>query len=301
MNGEFDFQIIANLLAGKGEGKKKLELLKNFLKENRCTYEVTVIDTPTPISKIPKDDKFKIQKGVICIGGDGTVSETVGYVVNNGIKVPIAVIATGTANIIAGTLDLCPKEDSFDFLLADKTRKIDIGVAEFLNEKNYFLLGVGFGFEENFLRLTKEKLKSKVGILSYIFAALAELFSLKKIPITIENSSVQIKTSICLLTLLNLQPVVLKHFPLFKHQEIKGDDGIFNLYYVENKSYLKAFFGSLVFHIFGGMNFGLVKSVSGSEFSLDSPVYVGTQIDGELRSKLPVKISLLPRQIEFLI
>ncbi len=180
MSEEFDFQIIANLLAGKGEGRKKLELLENFLRENHLTYQKTVIDSPTPISKIPKDGKLKIQKGVICIGGDGTISETVGYVINNGIEVPIAVIPTGTANIIASTLNLCPEGNAFDFLLANNTKKIDIGIAEYLNEKYYFILGIGFGFEENFLRLTKEKLKSRVGILSYIFAALAELFSLKK-------------------------------------------------------------------------------------------------------------------------
>jgi len=303
---EYDFQIIANLMAGKGEAGKELERIKNFLENNGQSYRVTAIDTPTPISKIPEDGRIKIKKGVICIGGDGTVSETVGYVLNNKIKVPIALIPTGTANIIAATLGLELKKDSFDFLLKNKLIEVDIGVAEYQNEKDYFLLGLGLGFEENFLRLTKEKFKSKIGIFSYIFAAASELLSLKKIPLVIENPEIQIKTEVCLLTVLNLQPVILAHFPLFKNKEIKGDDGVLNIYFVEyngsifGKSFFQAFLGTLFFHILGKKNFGLVKEISGKEFSLESPALVPTQIDGELRGNLPVRINLNPQKCIFL-
>lgn len=298
---EYDFQIIANLLSGKGEAKNELEKLENFLKNNGQSYRVTSIDAPTAISKIPEDGKTKIIKGVICIGGDGTVSETVGYVLNNKIEIPIAVIPTGTANIIAATLKLGLKNDGFDFLLRSNTKEIDVGVAEYPDEKDYFLLGMGLGFEENFLRLTKEKFKKRLGVFSYVFAALSELLSLKKIPLLIQNSEIQIKTQVCLLTVLNLQPVILARFPLFKNEEIKGDDGVLDIYFVEYNNFLQAFLGTLLFHIFGRMNFGLVKKVSGKEFSLESPVPVPTQIDGELRGKLPVKISLAEKRVIFLI
>ncbi len=298
---EYDFQIIANLMAGRGEARKELERLKIFLESNGQTYRVTAIETPTLISKIPEDGRTKIKKGVICIGGDGTVSETVGYILNNKIEVPLAILPTGTANIIVATLGLELKKNNFDFLLRSGTKEIDIGVAEYQNEKNYFILGLGLGFEENFLRLTKEKFKSKIGIFSYIFAATSELLSLKKIPLTIANQEIQIKTNVCLLTVLNLQPVILARFPLFKYKEIKGNDEILNIYYVEHKSYFQAFLGTLFFHILGRINFGLVKEISGKEFSLESPALVGTQIDGELRGNLPVKISILPSSLDILV
>jgi len=298
---QFDFQIIANLLSGKGEAKKELKKLEDFLKSNGQSYRVTLIDAPTPISKIPEDGRVGIKKGVVCIGGDGTVSETIGYVLNNKIEVPIVIIPTGTANIIAATLKLGLKNDNFDFLLKENVKEIDVGVAEYLDEKDYFFLGLGLGFEENFLRLTKEKFKKKLGVFSYIFAALSELLALKKIPLVIQNSAVQIKTQVCLLTVLNLQPVILAHFPLFKNEEIKGDDGILDIYFVEYQNFFQAFLATLLFHIFGRMNFGLVKKVSGKEFSLESPALVPTQIDGELRGKLPVKISLLEKRAKFLV
>lgn len=297
---EYDFQIIANLLSGKGEAKNELNKLEDFLKNNGQSYRVTSIDAPTAISKIPEDGKIKIKKAVICIGGDGTVSETVGYILNNKIQVPVAVIPTGTANIIASTLGLCMKKNNFDFLLNNEIKEIDVGVAEYQNERDYFLLGLGLGFEENFLRLTKEKFKKKLGAFSYVFAAFSELLSLKKIPLLIESSEIQIKTKVCLLTVLNLQPVILAHFPFFKNDEIKGDDGILDIYFVEFNNYFQAFLGTLIFHIFGRVNFGLVKKISGKEFLLESSLPVPTQVDGELRGKLPVKIFLSSQKCRFL-
>lgn len=297
---EYDFQIIANLMAGKGSAGKILADLKNFLQEHNLTFNSLEISRPLPISQIPQDGKIKIRKGVICIGGDGTVSETVGYVLNNKISVPIALIPTGTANIIASTLKLATAKDNFDFLLESKIRAIDIGVAEFENEKDYFLLGLGLGFEEKFLKITKEKLKSKFGILSYIFSAAGELMKLSKIPLVVQKETGSpIMTHVCLLTVLNLQPSVLKILPLFKDDRIIGNDGSFNLYYVEYKNYLHALFGTLFFHLLGRFNFGLVKTISAEEFFLDSSVRVGTQIDGELRSILPVKIYFNPQPCMF--
>jgi len=304
---EYDFQIIANLLAGKGSAKQILEDLKNFLGQNGQTFRVLTVEQPTPISKLPADGKIKIKKGVICLGGDGTVSETVGYVLNHKMGVPIALIPTGTANIIAATLGL-EKKDGFNFLLENHLKTVDVGVAEYENEKDYFLLGLGLGFEEKFLKLTKEKFKShigifssKLGVFSYIFAALSELLSLKQIPLTIKIDNRQIKTNVCLLTILNLQPLILKFFPHFRHQEIDCQDNLFNIYCVEHKNYFQALLGTLVFHLFGKKDFGLVKSLRGKEFVLESPGICGTQLDGELRSCLPVKVSFHRQPMRFFV
>jgi len=298
---EYDFQIIANLMAGKGEARERLKELEGFLKSNHQTFRSLSIVKPTPISQIPDDGRTKIKKAVICIGGDGTVSETVGYVLNNKIDAPVALIPTGTANIIAATLGLGLKKGNFGFLLKEKTKQIDIGVLEYQDEKDYLLLGFGLGFEENFLRLTKEKFKSNLGIFSYIFAALGELLSLKKIPLKICYDGVTVRTNLCLLTVLNLKPKILKIFPLFKDDRIRIDDQILNVYFVKYHHFLQAFFGTLVFHLLGKYNFGLVKTISGKEFLLESSVPVGTQVDGELRSSLPVKIYFYPQPGVFIV
>lgn len=296
---EYDFQIIANLLSGSGEAQEKLIELKRFLKEHNLTYRCLEITSPTPISQIPSDGRIHIKKGVICLGGDGTVSETVGYVLNHQIAKPIALIPTGTANIIANTLGLENKNGRFDFLLTEKIKTVDVGVADFERERDYFLLGLGVGFEENFLRLTKEKFKRHLGIFSYILAALSELLSLKKIPLELKIPGKTFRVEVCLLTILNLPPSILKFFPLFKFLEIDGTDKKFNLYYVEYRNFLSALWGTLIFHLLGSRNFGLVKSLSAEKITLTSPVICRTQLDGELRAALPVTISFHRQPISF--
>jgi diacylglycerol kinase (ATP) len=297
---EYDFQIIANFLAGDGSARKLLARLTAFLKERQQTFRILKIEKPTPISQLPFNGA-KIRKGVICLGGDGTVSETVGYSLNRSLNVPIALLPTGTANIIAATLGLEPKKADFDFLLEGREKKVDIGVVDYEAERHFFILGLGLGFEEKFLKLTKEKLKKKMGIFSYIFAALSELLSLRKIPIEIESEGEKRKLEVCLLTALNMKPRILKLFPLFEHEEIKLDDGYFNLYYVEHRHFFQAFLGTLVFHLLGQKHFGLVKSLRVKEFSLISPQACSTQVDGEIRPCLPARIYFHSTQARFLI
>lgn len=296
---QVDFQIVANFMAGKGSAKQILSDLELFLKENDKTFSVLTIDQPTPISKLP--NHHQINEGLVCIGGDGTVSESVGYIMNHNLKIPLAIIPTGTANFIADAFDLGNRRSDFNFLLDKKLKKIDIGVADFGKEKDYLLLGFGLGFEEKFLKIAKEKVKSRLGIFSYIFAALAELLSLKRLPIKIKADGNTVSTDVCALMVLNIPAKILKIFPLFKFNSVKEDDGLLSLKYVEYKNYFYSFLGTLVLHIFGRVNFGFVKTIVGKEFYIESPTVASTQVDGELRGNLPVTISILPSSFSFLV
>lgn len=297
-NETYDFQIIANLMAGKGESKIVLESLKSFLAKNNKSFKILAIDKPTPISKLPNNG-FRIREAIICIGGDGTVSETIGFILKQKLDLPLAIIPTGTANFIAGAFGIEKNSQNFSYLLKKRTKRVDIGLADYEIDKYFFMLGLGIGFEEKFLKITKEKFKSKMGIFSYILVALSELLSLKRIPIVIKLKNRELKINISTLIVLKTPPKILKIFPLFKDKSRSESSGLLNLKYVVYKNYFQAFFGTLALHILGEKNFGLVKSIKEENFLLESPTLVGTQIDGELRGNLPVKISLLPEAFEF--
>lgn len=298
---EYDFELIVNYLSGNNSTEKIVQKIRKYLEENNQTYRLIEIREPTPISKLLENREIQINKGVVCIGGDGTVSETLGYMLKNDIKAPLAIIPTGTANFIATAFKLIKNRKSFDFLLKGKIRAVDVGVIDYGNEKNFFLLGIGLGFQENFLRITKDRLKSRLGVFSYIVSALSKLLTLKKIPLKIIYNHSEISTEICFLTLLNMQASVLRVFPFFKDKEVKCDDKRFDLYYVEYKNFFHAVLGTLVFHLFGKLNFGLVKFIKGEEFTLESPAICGTQVDGELRNCLPVKIYFHHEPCRFLV
>lgn len=291
-----DYLIIANLMSGKGESEKKLQEVKRMVSNHEESYKTIEIREPKRISKIILADT-RINKNVICIGGDGTVSETVGLMINNKIDVPLRILPTGTANIIAGTLGIEGKilevfRGSGGSEGINNIRTFDIGVAQYRDEKEYFLLGIGLGFEEKFIELAKKGLKTRFGSLSYILTALSELFAISPFQVKLEVDNKIIKINVALLVAFNLQPKILKAFPLFPFREIKGDDGLLNVFYVEYRNRLQAILGTLLFHIFGNISFGLVKKIKTSEISIESPIPCRTQIDGEIRGELPVRLSL---------
>lgn len=295
-----DFQIIANFMAGKGTGRKILSDLEIFLKNHDRTFDVLVVEKPTPISLLPGHN-LKINRAVICIGGDGTVSESMGYILNKKLDLPLAIIPAGTANIMAASFGLNNFIKNFNFLLEERIKAVDIGVADFGDKKDFFLLGLGLGFEENFLKMTKERNKSTFGIFSYLISAFAELLKIDKIELKIKVDDKSFVSRVCTLMILNTPPKILKIFPLFKDKNLLEDDSVFNLYFVEYKNFFQSFWETLIFHVVGKLNFGHIKSISGKEFYLESDLPVGTQIDGELKSNLPVKISVYPSKLKLLL
>lgn len=295
---EIDFQIIANLMSGKGETLKTLNNLICFLDNNNLTYDLLKIEKPSPISLLPAG-KSKIKKGVVCIGGDGTVSETIGYILNNKLNCPLSIIPTGTANFIATAFKVMGSTSDFRFLLEKRIKKVDVGSADYGERKNYFMLGLGLGFEENFLKLTKEKYKTRLGIFSYILSALSELMSLKKIPLLLNIDGKEKNINVCTLMVLNTPPRILNIFPLFQFNSIAENNGTLSLQYVEYINYFHAFLGTLALHILGNINFGTVKSVDFKHLLISSNEVIGTQIDGELKGNLPTEIKVLPSSFEF--
>jgi diacylglycerol kinase (ATP) len=286
-----DYLIVANLMSGKGEAERRMQEVKMTVNSHDESCEIIEIREPKRISKIVLKD-LHINSGVVCIGGDGTVSETVGLMINNEIDVPLKIIPTGTANIIGNTLgvggDSGNKGDKEEI-----TQKIiDVGLAEYGKEKEYFLLGIGLGFEEKFIELAKKGLKTKLGPLSYIFTALRELLTIKPITIKLVVDNKTIDANVALLVAFNLQPKILKAFPLFPYKEIKSDDGLLNVFCVEYRNKFQAILGTLVFHILGRINFGLVKQIVTNNVSITSPLPCRTQIDGEIRGELPVKLNI---------
>jgi len=296
----FDYQIIANLLSGKGLAKIRLEELENLLDQKDLTCRTLSIAKRTPISLLPEDGEVKINKGIICLGGDGTVSETIGYMAKRKLDVPIFVVPTGTANFLADAIGVRTNV-SYDRLLNGKIKKYDLGVYEDKNRKDYFLIGIGFGFEQKFLEMAKDKSKKLMGKIAYSLAAVIELLRLKphKYSLVLDGRTVKIKSA--MLTVLNLKPKISFFLPLFLEKDILVDDGQLDIIYVEHKSYLHSFLGIIFFHAFGRMDFGLVERFKAKKIEISCEVESKSQIDGEVKGELPFKISIISEGVEFLV
>jgi diacylglycerol kinase family enzyme len=127
--------------------------------------------------------RVAVQEGasvILAAGGDGTVravAETL-----RGFDVPIALLPSGTGNILARNLelDLTHMEASVEAAFTGRERSIDLGIAKITRpddstEEHVFLVMAGIGLDAKMIAKTNPKLKKAVGWLAYVNAGVRAL------------------------------------------------------------------------------------------------------------------------------
>jgi len=133
--------------------------------------------------------KTAIEQGaavVLAAGGDGTVRAVAEALRDSGV--PIALIPSGTGNLLARNLAL-PLTDQIASIGAAFTgtdRRIDLGIAEIKrsdgsSEEHTFVVMAGLGLDAKMIALTNPKLKKAVGWLAYIDAGVRAIPDLKPV------------------------------------------------------------------------------------------------------------------------
>jgi diacylglycerol kinase (ATP) len=112
---------------------------------------------------------------VIAAGGDGTVRAVAEGLLETGV--PLALLPSGTGNLLARNLDLTlgHLRDSLRTAFTGKDRPIDLGIADVVRpdgseESRSFLVMAGIGLDAKMVANSDEELKRKVGWLAYIDA-----------------------------------------------------------------------------------------------------------------------------------
>ena len=112
---------------------------------------------------------------VIAAGGDGTV-RTVAETLR-GSGVPIALLPSGTGNLLARNLDLTldDVENALDSAFGGGERAIDMGVAELRDgtgptRRHAYLVMAGVGMDARMIAATDDDLKARHGWLAYVKA-----------------------------------------------------------------------------------------------------------------------------------
>lgn len=108
---------------------------------------------------------------VIAAGGDGTVRTVAEEL--RGTDTPLALLPSGTGNLLARNLDLTldDVEHALDTAFGGQDRAIDVGVAELRDggrtERRAFLVMAGVGIDAQMIAATDDELKAKAGWLAY--------------------------------------------------------------------------------------------------------------------------------------
>lgn len=174
--------IIYNPLAGKKKPKDRL--IRSICKKMNLDYHWHDMST----GAFAQYNPFDFQR-IFVAGGDGTVREIAAWLISQNCKVPMAIIPVGSANILAGSLGVSADyTKAIKLGLSDKVQTIDAGL---INNREYFLIAAGCGFDAKVIKTTSRKLKKIWGFFAYVFSLIYHFFSSKatKYFIKIDNES----------------------------------------------------------------------------------------------------------------
>ena len=167
--------LIVNPCSGTCQGLRKLgEIVDLFQKAD---YLSTVMVT----QKRGDAESFVCEYGaayerIVCVGGDGTFSETLSGLLKAGLKTPVGYIPAGSRNDLAASLGL-PTHllEAAQVVVEGQPRVLDIGL---FNER-YFSYVASFGAFTRASYSTPQDLKNTWGYLAYVLEGIKDLASIQ--------------------------------------------------------------------------------------------------------------------------
>lgn len=118
---------------------------------------------------------------IICVGGDGTLSEVCNGILRTDRKVQIGYVPTGSTNDFARGMGL-PKSIKKSTLLAASEECFPIDAGGFINDlgqERYFSYVASFGMFTSISYSTAQRFKNRLGHMAYVFEGLRSLTDLQ--------------------------------------------------------------------------------------------------------------------------
>lgn len=167
--------LIVNPVAGHARGLRLSQQLKDALEARGVVCSVRVTNGQGDARRwaagaAPED--FDL---IVAIGGDGTVGEVVAGQARAVIKVPIAIVPVGTANVVALALAL-PWLPGMAVTNVLEGRVLPFDVGYLPDHDRHFFLMAALGFPARVIRDSPRRLKNLFGVFTYLGAGLRNAF-----------------------------------------------------------------------------------------------------------------------------
>lgn len=262
--------VIYNPVSGARKRRDVPNEIRTALSEKNCTW--TWFETQprkqqdfSPLKSVQADL-------VLVVGGDGTVSEVVNFLLHEKKKIPMHVLAQGSANVLGWSLGIplvLDVKHAVQKALRSKGKTVD---AFLVNRKNYGLIAVGRGYDAFLMRETARPLKRRWGPFAYLLMALKTVLFYRSQPYKITVDRRRIFVSAKLVMVVNVLPV-----PRFL---VKENDGLLNVFVVTSGHRLRMWTGKNI----------VVKAHHEMSY----------QLDGELASAKTLQVEVIPSALKLL-
>jgi diacylglycerol kinase (ATP) len=298
--------LLVNPAAGHGRGKKVFERLEPRLREAFPALEVRFSEYPGHAVEIGREAVHAGYDRVICLGGDGTPYEFINGLYDRGrpARLPeIGQIPAGTGNSFLRDFDITTPEGALEAILSGRRRKVDLVEFTYREDRanapttrRYSLNIIGVGLIADILQLTNERLKF-LGAAGYSLAVLIRLIRGMSNRITIEADGRKREVADSALVVSNSKFTggKMKIAPPAATSDGRADIILFN---GVNRRQIVAIFAG----VFSGkhLTHPKVEASQAAAISVESEPPLRLMADGELIGWTPLRVKVLPAEIEFL-
>ena len=261
--------LILNPVAGNGNGVLSIGPAMEVL------YKGGYIPTVFYTSGVGEATKLVLEHAkeydcVTCVGGDGTLSETVAGLAQLDSPPPLGYIPQGTANDVATSLRL-PKNpiQAAKTIVRGKAVKQDVGK---FNDNDYFTYIAAFGAFTEVSYETPREYKQTLGHLAYVIQGMSQLPRLSYYPTVVEYDEGVIAADLLFGGVSNTKSVggIVK----LKKTDVELNDGLFEVLLIRNPSNvieLNKIASNILSGNFSGNNITMIQSKR-VKFTFDRPV-----------------------------
>ncbi len=291
--------LIVNPVSGQARGLRLGQQLRRSFEDRDifCSLRVTTgAGDAQRWARTAGDEGFDL---IVAIGGDGTVGEVVSGQARTAAKVPIAIVPTGTANVVALALALPFFTGmAFDTILEGRSLKFDVGFLPDL-DRHFFLMSA-IGYPAKVIEDSPRRLKNLFGMFTYLGAAIRNALKLDDVSIFIEDQDEVVHefqgNTVLLSNIGKIGDINLKVTP-----DTSAHDGKFDLTIISSRS-----LWDLIGVLFRMLTWRYRPTPRLHHFQARAVVIatdppVGVQCDGERIGMTPLTARVIPAGVELIV
>lgn len=274
--------VLYNPSAGKGKALKIVDTIEQKLIACHVPFKTFALDWPQEIGSY---------SAVWLVGGDGTLN----HFINKypGIHIPIALFKGGSGNDFAWKLyGNKSVDDYFESAVNGITKRVDAGVCN----GQYFLNGVGIGFDGEVVKAMGAKRFLSAGHLAYLAVVLKKICWYSEKLITLNWNGKKVVDSIFMVSVANGSRYG-GGFLVAPQASI--EDGLLDLVLIKQIPVLKRFFYMRKAEKGKHLTLEFVEYSTCKKIMVTAPENISAHLDGEYMEAKEFSIEIIPGRFLF--
>lgn len=235
---------------------------------------------------------------VVAVGGDGTVQQVAGSVA--GTSVPLAIVPTGTGNLLAGNLGIAREpEIAVQTALSGRPRRIDVGRYDLGRKRRVFTVACGVGFDADVMERTDSSGKSRWGRFAYLASAVLESGKIRNVRHEVTIDGVR--------GTMDAAQVLVVNFGRVSGLRVRGvraDDGLLDVFVIRASGPLPALLAgweAISDTRLGDHDGGRVFRAKARKVRIETRPRRRVETDGSVVGRTPVTLSIRRRALTVMV